>query len=253
MSISVQPVAGAVTGDGCLRFFDGFMPYSIQDNIGIYIDETNFKILYGSMDGQITRSSKFGNLIYTIASDPDGPKSWLDVGTWNGRGTTSCILDGFHESGINKQLTSVELHPFMWNVAKENLKDHPAISMATFARAKISGQSGEQYILHPPKGDKCAHYCLHYETDMALWSASETLVFKNEPEAVVLDGGEYTGYVDWTFLPKGSLKYVFLDDSAILKNQKVRAELLASSEWTLLEEDLKDRNGWSVFTVKYLN
>jgi hypothetical protein len=247
MQVSLQPVADAVNEAGCLKFLAGYMPYHLERNIGFYMDEPNFKLMYSDMEGQITRSSKFGNLIYTIASDPDGPKVWLDVGTWNGRGTTTCILDGFHESGVNNQVTSVELHPFMWNVAKENLKDHPAISMATFARAKISGPSGEDYILHPPKGETCAHYRLHYETDMALWSAAETLEFKNEPEAVVLDGGEYTGYVDWLFLPKGSLKYVFLDDSGILKNQKVRAELLASSEWTLLEEDLKDRNGWSAF------
>lgn len=247
MRVSLQPVDDAVNEAGCLKFLAGYMPYHLERKIGFYMDEPNFKLMYSDMEGQITRSSKFGKLIYTIASDPDGPKMWLDVGTWNGCGTTTCILDGFHESGVKKELTSVELQPFMWNVAKENLKDHPAISMTTFARAKISGPSGEDYILHPPKGETCAHYRLHYETDMALWSTADTLQFKNEPEAVVLDGGEYTGYVDWVFVPKGSLKYVFLDDSAILKNQKVRAELLASSEWTLLEEDLKDRNGWSAF------
>jgi hypothetical protein len=247
MEVFFEAIENTINDEGCLIFIPGYMPHEIHDGVGLYIDEENFKILYGSMEGQITRKGKFGKLIYTIASDPDGPKLWLDVGTWNGRGTTTCILDGFHESGVKKELTSVELHPFMWNVAKENLKDHPVISMATFARAKISGPSGEDYILHPPKGETCRHYRLHYETDMALWSTAETLVFNKEPEAVILDGGEYTGYVDWVFVPKGSLKYVFLDDSAILKNQKVRAELLASSEWTLLDEDLTDRNGWSAF------
>jgi len=53
--------------------------------------------------------------------------------------------------------------------------------------------------------------------------------------------------VDWHYLPKGKLKYIFLDDTNVLKNEKVRQELLESPEWTLLKENTNDRNGWSVF------
>ena len=260
MAVHLQPVEGAINENGCLHFLKDYMPYSFQGDIGLYMDEENFKSFYGNVDGQITRTSLFGHIITTIASDPTGPTLWLDIGTWNGRGTTSCILDGFYmancipmskkekDSQKEKKCLTVELHPFMYNIAQENLKGHPAFSQIQFAQAKISGPGGEAHIMHPPKGETCMHYKLHYETDMALWKAAETLVFPFEPEAVILDGGEYTGYADWFFLPKGSLKYVFLDDSAITKNAKVRQELLESSEWTLLQENLKDRNGWSVFT-----
>ena len=249
MAVHLQPVEGAINENGCLRFLTNFMPYAIQDTIGFYMDEENFKGFYGNVEGQITRNSLFGKVITAIASDPAGPKLWVDVGTWNGRGTSARILDGFHEDTTTaKKCLTVELHPFMYKIAQENLKGHPAFSQLQFAQAKISGPGGEAHIMHPPKGETCMHYKLHYETDMALWKAAETLVFPFEPEAVVLDGGEYTGYIDWLFLPKGSLKYVFLDDSAITKNAKVRQELLENPEWTLLQENLKDRNGWSVFT-----
>ena len=93
------------------------------------------------------------------------------------------------------------------------------------------------------------HYRINYETDMALWNAAlaNPIELPFEPEAAVLDGGEYTGYVDWHYLPKGKLKYVFLDDTNVLKNEKVRKELLESPEWALLKENANDRNGWSVF------
>jgi hypothetical protein len=85
--------------------------------------------------------------------------------------------------------------------------------------------------------------------NMALWNAAllHPIDLPFKPEAVVLDGGEYTGYVDWLFTPKENLKYVFLDDTAVLKNEKVRKELLESSEWALVEENVADRNGWSMF------
>jgi hypothetical protein len=93
------------------------------------------------------------------------------------------------------------------------------------------------------------HYRINYETDMVLCNEAlaNPIELPFEPEAAVLDGGEYTGYVDWHYLPKHKLKCVFLDDTNVLKNEKVRKELLESPEWTLLDESTTDRNGWSVF------
>jgi hypothetical protein len=240
--------------NGCLDYIEGYMPHSIEGEYGVYINRDQFKKLYSSAQGQITKEGRFGKLIFALAADPDGPKTWLDIGTWNGRGTTTCILDGFQISNSDqKKCVSIELHPFMHDVASENLKDHPAVSQITFLKGTLGDDKAEQYLLFPEDKDRLndMHYRINFETDMYLWREALTkdkpITLPFEPEAAVLDGGEYTGYVDWQYLPKGHLKYVFLDDAAVLKNDKVRKELLQSSEWTLLEEDMTDRNGWSVF------
>jgi hypothetical protein len=139
----------------------------------------------------------------------------------------------------------------MYNVASENLRGHPAISSVEFLKGTLGDKDAHKHILLPKKETipNDTHYRLYYETDMALWNAAllHPIDLPFKPEAVVLDGGEYTGYVDWLFTPKDDLKYVFLDDTAVLKNEKVRRELLESSDWTLVEENVADRNGWSMF------
>lgn len=253
MSDLIDGEATSLNANGCLDYIEGYMPYSIKDNEGIYINEDDFKKFYSKAQGQITRDNQFGNLIFYFASDPEGPKTWLDIGTWNGRGTTTCILDGFQESGIAslKKCVSVELHPFMHNVASENLKNHPAISSVTFLKGTLGGEGAHNHLILPSKESIATdmHYRINYETDMVLWNEAlaNPIELPFEPEAAVLDGGEYTGYVDWHYLPKDKLKCVFLDDTNVLKNEKVRKELLESPEWTLLKENTSDRNGWSVF------
>jgi len=251
-----QPSFAHLNSDGCLHYMEGYMPYSIYNEYGVYINEQQFRSLYSQANGQITKDSQMGKHIFRLASDPDGPKAWLDIGTWNGRGTTTCILDGFQASSLAhvKKCASVELHPFMYNVASENLKDHPAVSSVTFLKGTLGDKTAYEHILLPKKESipEDTHYRLYYQTDMVLWNAAilDPIVLPFKPEAVVLDGGEYTGYVDWLFTPKENLKYVFLDDTAVLKNEKVRKELLESSEWELVEESVTDRNGWSVFMKK---
>lgn len=253
MSGNFQPYFIELNSSGCLNYIDGYMPYNIYNEYGVYINEEQFKKIYSRMDGQITRENQLGKHIFMLASDPDGPKTWLDIGTWNGRGTTTCILDGFQASGVAslKKCVSLELHPFMYNVASENLKEHPAISSVEFIKGTLGDMGAVKHILLPTNESipDDVHYRMYYETDMALWNAAllNQIELPFKPEAVVLDGGEYTGYVDWLYTPKENLKYVFLDDSAVLKNKRVRMELLQSSEWKLVEESMTDRNGWSFF------
>ena len=66
------------------------------------------------------------------------------------------------------------------------------------------------------------------------------------PEVVVLDGGEYSGYLDWLHLPKSDIRYLCLDDTNATKNKKVISELMGGSEWNCISQG-SDRNGWAIF------
>jgi hypothetical protein len=67
------------------------------------------------------------------------------------------------------------------------------------------------------------------------------------PEVAILDGGEYSGYLDWINLPKQNLQYVILDDINCLKNKRVFEELSSSSDWTPFKVNTKERNGFAIF------
>ena len=75
-----------------------------------------------------------------------------------------------------------------------------------------------------------------------------------KPEVALLDGGEYSGSLDWIHLDKSKLKWLLLDDTNVTKNSNLVKELKASSDWVLRREETGDRNGWAAFErVTYPN
>ena len=47
--------------------------------------------------GEINRRSILGDMIYDYASEPN-IKTIVDIGTWNGLGTTKCVIDAIIDS-----------------------------------------------------------------------------------------------------------------------------------------------------------
>ena len=72
----------------------------------------------------------------------------------------------------------------------------------------------------------------------------------NDVDVIILDGGEYTTYGDYSTLMTKEPKIIILDDSNVFKCMKIREELLNNPEWKLLKENLNDRHGWSIFVKR---
>jgi hypothetical protein len=243
----VVVIPNGVNEYGCIPYIEGLSPFNILENNAMYLTADVFQKDIGALSGQIQRGTPFGDLIYFFASDPTGPSKWLEVGAWNGKGSTQCILDGFHAAQSDKHCISLEAHPLMFPVAQENLKTHPASSQLTLLNEVLSFPNAGEHFMPRCENSADLHYKLYYETEYVIWKSGKVVNLPYQPDAVVLDGGEYSGYIDWLALPKDNLQFVFLDDVACVKNKRVRQELLHDAKWTLLEENLKDRNGWSVF------
>jgi hypothetical protein len=187
-----------------------------------------------------------GRLLYELASS--GPKDWLEIGSWNGLGSTQCILDGFKNRTDDPHLDSFELDPVMFQIAEENLKDHPCIKNVTF-HCNALGHAHRQPFPSEESLSKeereCPHFRIHYEREWALYEQATGVIPAVAPEVAVLDGGEYSGYLDWVHLDKTRLHYLILDDTNALKNQRVMAEL-DPTEWKCLAKE-NERNGWAAF------
>ena len=67
---------------------------------------------------------------------------------------------------------------------------------------------------------------------------------------IILDGGEYTTQEDFNILIKKNPKYIALDDVNVFKCKNIREYLINSNDWILLNENLEERNGWSIFKCK---
>lgn len=71
--------------------------------------------------GQINLNTNLGKIIYDLVSK-NTFDTVVDIGTWNGLGTTHCVLKALEGTCNTKtKLTTVELYPQMFEAAKINL------------------------------------------------------------------------------------------------------------------------------------
>lgn len=242
-----------------LPYFENYMPLQIMNE---HMTETTVPVIYANvslrkeyfknLEGQITLETLFGQTIYTLMVSETGPKHWVDIGTWNGKGTTSCILEGLQNrhSKDGVKIQSYEAQIFFYELAKENLSKYSHMKEHfTLIHGRVPS------TIPFPVGDfieeKRDHFYLHYEEEKAIFTTANQVPIPFSPDVVILDGGEYTGYHDWESIPKENLKHVFLDDINIQKNRNVHALLKTFSDWECILEYPQERNGWSYWMRKY--
>ena len=190
-------------------------------------------------EGQLGASTPVGQYLAKIAKNPE-IKSVVEVGTWNGRGSTKCIMDGLvgredtvtfysleadkgrRDSGADfwtdREKGQVDLH-LLWGKLTE--------SMVT-----------REYVQKHPKFSIQLQY---YDIESS--QTHEAPLVGNDLPAdvdfIFLDGGEFCSVFDFNFLVKKyahSLKFIGLDDIDTIKNEKVYENLMQpDSPWKCIE------------------
>lgn len=199
--------------------------------------------------GQINLSSDLGKEIYNLVFQKDFDNI-VDIGTWNGLGTTYCILHALEnkkEKAKNTKLYTVELYNEMFEIAKINLKKYLNNSNFTMLNGKLINYEDAFWFDHSTISDSDPHAALWYKKDMELLKSSQNVlsVLPEKIDLLVLDGGEYTTYPEWKLL-KNRTKFFILDDTNILKCAKIRQEILSDSKCTVLKDVTNDRNGYLI-------
>jgi hypothetical protein len=204
-------------------------------------------------EGQINRRSRFGEIIYNVAKDSRF-HTFLELGTWNGRGSTRCFIEALLEREDEYLFISLEndrkLHGAATEYWKGRINDKIQLVYGTVIRPDEMIKE-EEVRAHPLFELELVkdHYRLYYQSDVSN-SSSAPLVLERIPsqiDVLLMDGGEFSGYAEWSKLRDRSLRAVLLDDINTMKNYAVFAELRQDSGWSLVLEDRGDRNGIAVF------
>jgi hypothetical protein len=200
--------------------------------------------------GHINPDSEFGEILFRLASDTKF-STYLEVGSWNGQGTTRCLMMGILLNNPTAKLYSLEANDEMYarSVSYWN-NEHPQLHL-------INGTLHKNLIpLHiveaHPMFYKCSpqdqKYKDRYRDEFTTVMNAKLFPVPEETiDVIVIDGGEYSGEGDWSVLKTKNPKVVCLDDSQVVKNFNTRKELLASPEWKVLTDSPDDRNGVTVF------
>jgi hypothetical protein len=196
------------------------------------------------MIGQINLSSEAGQMIKKISEFSD-VKTIVEIGTWNGAGSTACVAEGL-KTNPDASLVSFECSKPMYSEAEIYWRDTKNIKIV-WGRIVEESELDVEGISEDEKG--------WLQDDLVAMRECDN-VYEQVPDII-----EFSTLAEFNKLVNRT-KYIFLDDTRLRKTKKIRQFLLDSDDFVTLEdkqdilldsddfvtlEDKQDRNGWSVF------
>ncbi len=192
-----------------------------------------------------------GNEIYKLCKN-DNIQNIIEVGTWNGEGSTVCVMNAIMEKYTPSILYSFEANAEQYSKAITFWSNKNTNNKLVLLKGVLHRDCDTEYDIKKYCDDKAIFAREWYEPEKKLLEINEIINIDNynNIDMIILDGGEYTTYGDYNVLIKKEPKVIILDDVAVYKCRKIRKELLDNTNWKLLKEDLNDRHGWSIFINK---
>ena len=168
--------------------------------------------------GQMNPSTQRGKLLMENIKN-NFYKNIVEIGTWNGLGSTLCVLNSKTD---DCNFYSLESNKKFHDIANDNLKDY---------KNNVNLIHGS-VVTH----DELKKFSenLDLDSQQKSWLDDDLNNLKNlkivdkdlpdEIDLLILDGGEFASYLEWEKL-KFKSKVVALDDTNVLKNKRVVEEL----------------------------
>jgi hypothetical protein len=203
------------------------------------------------MTGQVNyEDNRLGQYIVNI-SGQDDVNTIVEVGTWNGLGTTRCVLYGLSLfKKENYKFISVECNREMYEQAIINNNSN-INEKFNILYGKVVDENLISTWLDRSKLPTTHSFSEWLDLDIE-WMSKAPNVFNLLPEKIdflILDGGEFTTYLEWHAL-KDRVMYCAFDDTTAIKCAKIREEILASDDFEIIEDCLHVKNGFLVVKKK---
>jgi len=180
---------------------------------------------------------------------------FVEIGSWNGQGSTKCVMDALIDRFDDCILYSLEANKSFYESAVDYWdKRLRSYNTVTQGRLKlIHGRIIDVDEMLPieelMKSDQSEElWPRFYENDLKSFETCEN-VFHMLPEQIdvlILDGGEFTTELEYRKL-KDRSRIIICDDSSKYKGEKIRAELLEDSAFKVIIDEPTQRNGFCAF------
>jgi hypothetical protein len=218
-----------------MSFVDGdpdIIPYSIIQNQ-----------VYGRPNyacGQIKLNSEIGAKIFELSQD-NNYKTYLEIGTWCGLGTTKCLLDGIILRKDDSKLISVESNSYFYAITKKYWKRFFSVHNLNEEKFKLLYGSLVKYedlddnYITDSGHDKATY---DYNQDILI---APTVSIDENIDVLCLDGGHFSSMLEWNMF-KHQAKIVILDDIKTSKIKSFIHEILDEPAWEILYQS-NERNG----------
>jgi hypothetical protein len=194
--------------------------------------------------GQICNDT-FANEITTYASNLKY-KTFLEIGTWNGLGSTKAFSDGFSRRNDDYVFYSLECNKDKCSQAALLYSDNPKMHILNEV---IWNQEPKDFYQIFPQCLTNEMYKRWNEVDIVNMNSCD--LFLNRPnlpdifDVVLLDGGEFTTYHEFQAL-KNRCNILMLDDINVDKCKLIVKEIKSDRSWKIIKEENTTRNGYLI-------
>lgn len=187
------------------------------------------------MRGQILLDSDAGKFI-TKTCSRDDVSTIVEIGTWEGGGSTQCVLQGIKNT--SKSFFTIECCLDKYKIATKEKPESKNIHYL-FGRIIEKEELNEDNLSNEEKG--------WIQNDIKFMSECPNVLslLPNQIDFLILDGGEFSTRSEFLKL-KGRAKVIFLDDTKCRKNKLNRSDLLVDASYKTII-DSSGRNGWAIF------
>jgi hypothetical protein len=214
-----------------------------------YWNDCEKNVFYEKTDGQINLNVSLGQILKTYAENED-IHTILEIGTWNGLGSTKCIVTGLlNRKNQNDYLFySLECNHDKYLYAKKYYKDIPNIFILNDVLFNSIDENEIENIFPEIKTNEM--FMTWLKEDLKNIENKQLFFDRNDVpthfDLIILDGSEFLTYFEYILL-KDKCKILILDDVNTLKSSKIIDEIKKDSEnWTIINLCTDERNGYCV-------
>jgi|GEM_PF-1097909 len=181
----------------------------------------------------------------------------LEIGSFDGDGSTQVLISAI--KGLpGRHLDCLEFIPQRYANLVKNTREHDWVrpfQLTSISYDSLSKTDFERDVRPFYAGQPTSQI----ETIQSWWRSDveQMKTYKNgflnsnplQYDAVLIDGGEFTGFDEFRILREHANCFM-LDDTICFKCSEVRRELISDPAWEMIFDDIKERNGSSIFVRK---
>jgi hypothetical protein len=183
-------------------------------------------------------------------------KTFLEVGTGTGMGTTRALVNGIlHRTEQNARMYSFDINePALHKARYQYINNRKWVSASflqfIWGRLNKTDFMVREDLAEMPNPYQIRQiYDVSYDREHHLWLKAPFVTLSEKFDVIVLDGGDFSSVGDYATLKTLEPKMWFLADVNLCKNKAAFAELSASSKYEMVRK-FEDGRGSAIFKQK---
>lgn len=216
--------------------------------------------------GEINRTDEFGSALIKSITDFNLGRI-LEIGSWDGTGSTACLIEGMLKLQGEKKLICLEVNADRYLQLVRNTEEYKWVECHNKTSITYNQLCEKEFdkIWDSPFNGLKKHATPPTKEQVKIWFDEDIKNLKdvdvgfleadnNFYDAVLIDGGEFFGYSEYKLI-KDRTNVLFLDDYYYAyKTNQIARELVQDEEWEVVAGNRNVRSGYAIFKRKvFLN